>query len=357
MVTATIGFDARRLKDSGIGVYTQYLISAVLAHKPAHVRVVIVLQNTPPDGWIRPDTLIVQCPYRAYDPREHLFFRRLSDKHLIELFHACHPWRPLGSLSCQWTCTLHDLIPFAIPDAISNPILRLYFMMMTRYAVMRSDATIAVSQWTREQAIKKWPQIVPKISVVHNGVDHVKTSTLPAEPEPFILFVGQWKAYKGLPLLIQALEQLIQNPKFAHFRLKILGKPKAPITDQIAQSSARDAIECLGWVSLEDVQTLYRTCACTVLASRMEGFGFPYIETLLAGSKLVAYQTPITTELGIPDAYLFNQYTPDALCRKMEMVIESPSATTPDFAQLTWDNSANNTLATLEKIAPDVLSF
>ena len=85
--------------------------------------------------------------------------------------------------------------------------------------VQEADAVIAVSQETRNDVLRCYPDVNPdKVQVIHNGIDlqqYRKTSAVDAlvkrgvDPEkPFVLFVGRVTRQKGIIHLVHAIPQI-----------------------------------------------------------------------------------------------------------------------------------------------------
>lgn len=105
-----------------------------------------------------------------------------------------------------------------------------------------------------------------------------------------ILFVGRWRAYKGLLVLVRALAEL----PGIELRLVGGGPMEAQLRALAGQLGVTDRITMLGDLPAEDLDREYRTAAALVLPSiqRSEAFGIVLVEALHRGTPLV------TTELG-----------------------------------------------------------
>ena len=88
-----------------------------------------------------------------------------------------------------------------------------------RRAILEADAVVAVSESTREDVLRVFPDIDPhRVPVIHNGIDiseytpDVDTSRLEARgidpSRPYVLFVGRMTRQKGLYYLLRAAEWL-----------------------------------------------------------------------------------------------------------------------------------------------------
>ena len=90
---------------------------------------------------------------------------------------------------------------------------------MERTAILDADAIVAVSQGTKADILKAYPDVDPsRIHVIYNGIDlaeYQKTSATTAltdygvDPEvPYVLFVGRITRQKGVTHLVDAINYL-----------------------------------------------------------------------------------------------------------------------------------------------------
>ena len=90
---------------------------------------------------------------------------------------------------------------------------------MERTAILDADAVIAVSQGTREDILRAYPEIDPsRIHVIYNGIDldqYQKTDDKTAllkygvnPDKPYVLFVGRITRQKGVTHLVDAVRYL-----------------------------------------------------------------------------------------------------------------------------------------------------
>jgi starch synthase len=142
-----------------------------------------------------------------------------------ELVHT-HTW--YASMAGFWAKKLFN-IPFVLTTHSLEPLrawkaeqLGTGFAMsswMERTAILDADAVIAVSQGTRTDILKAYPDIDPaRIHVIYNGIDlaeYQKTDDVSAlkaygvnVARPYILFVGRITRQKGVTHLVDAIRYL-----------------------------------------------------------------------------------------------------------------------------------------------------
>ena len=107
----------------------------------------------------------------------------------------------------------------------------------------------------------------------------------PAEPAPYILFLGYPWYLKGVDLLITAFKRL--SADFPGYSLKIVGydPDKSPFE---AQAAGHDRIALCDPVEYHDVLGLMGACSLFVLPSRTEGMGRVLMEAMACRKPIVA---------------------------------------------------------------------
>jgi alpha-1,3-rhamnosyl/mannosyltransferase len=154
----------------------------------------------------------------------------------------------------------------------------------------RADGLIAVSESTRDDAVRVLGLDEAKIAVIHSGVAEAFFDADAGDvreryglKRPFVLFLGTIEPRKNLDTLLSAYEGLPADMR-AEFELVVAG----PSGWASAETMARlGAVRRLGYVPEADVAAL--TAAATVFAypSLYEGFGFPVAQAMAAGTPVV----------------------------------------------------------------------
>lgn len=120
-------------------------------------------------------------------------------------------------------------------------------------------------------------------------LDEGEAERLNGLPRPFVLFVGRLVGYKGLPVLLKAM-QSVDAP------LVVAGD--GPLRSRLERFSAsvglNDRIHWLGHVSEAAKTWLYRNARMLVLPStgRNEAFGYVLLEAMREGCPLVTSDLP-----------------------------------------------------------------
>lgn len=182
--------------------------------------------------------------------------------------------------------TLHDLSFEAGPTSM-GPIDRLVFRATVPRAARRADRVIAVSERTKQDAIRLYGIPAAKVAVIPHGVDPAFTpGDLPPAGD-YVLFVGAIHGRKDPLAAAEAADE-------SGLRLVVAGPAK---DERLARALRERGADLRGYVDTDSLVELYRGAAALVLPSRHEGFGLPVIEAMACGTPVVISDDPALREV------------------------------------------------------------
>jgi starch synthase len=176
---------------------------------------------------------------------------------------------------------------------------------MERTAILDADAIIAVSQGTRADILRAYPEVDAKrIHVIYNGIDlaeYRKTSETKALTDygvdpavPYLLFVGRITRQKGVTHLVEAIGHLPPETQ-------VVLCAGAPDTPEIAAEmrmkvdEARRRHPRIVWiekmVTKQEAIQLYSNARLFCCPSVYEPFGIINLEAMACGVPVVASAT------------------------------------------------------------------
>jgi starch synthase len=185
-----------------------------------------------------------------------------------------------------------------------------------RTAILDADAVIAVSQGTKADIVRAYPEVKPeRVHVIYNGIDldeYQKTSddsalkTYGVDPHvPYVLFVGRITRQKGVTHLVDAIEYLPRDTQ-------VVLCAGAPDTPEIAAemrakvAEARKRNKRIVWiekmVSKREAIQLYSNARVFCCPSVYEPFGIINLEAMACHAPVVASATG-----GIKEVVVDNQ--------------------------------------------------
>ncbi len=188
---------------------------------------------------------------------------------------------------CEVYAVVHDLSQFHIENKYDF-FRMLYVMKLLPYYLRNgADHVFAVSRSTADDLVKYWHIPAGKISVNYNGINR---RNLPLGEndavEKSVLYVSRIEVPgKNHLNLIKAWN--LMPPELAkEYKLLIAGADwsGAEAVHQLAAKSPyKENIEFLGFISLEQLQHLYKHSTIYVFPSFFEGFGLSLIEAMASG--------------------------------------------------------------------------
>jgi alpha-1,3-rhamnosyl/mannosyltransferase len=204
--------------------------------------------------------------------------------------------------------TIHDLGFRVVPDTLSAATRR---DLETHFAPTLERATrfITPSEAVRAELIALG--LAPdRVRAIHHGAGQLESlagaAAAPTGEPPFALFVGTLEPRKGLPTLLEAWRVARAERESERVpRLRLVGRwgwGTDALRAACAKAAAEGWLEVLGYVTAERLALLYRQASFVVLPSLYEGFGLPLLESMHAGTPLLASDLPVTREVAGPAA-------------------------------------------------------
>ncbi|HEY8678284.1 MAG TPA: glycosyltransferase family 1 protein [Candidatus Dormibacteraeota bacterium] len=330
----SIGFDARLIGALGIGRYISGLLPGLAAILGSRLVVVARARDA---ALVRavigaaPRLMTVNAsPYRLGE-QSLLPFRLMRAG--LDLIHFPHYNLPLVKPG-PFLVTVHDLFPFQFPEIHSGPLPRMVNQMLMRNAVSGARRIITPSDATASAVTRYFPAAGQKIVAIPEAADERfnPTRNLDAEAAwqarlglrpPYVLYLGQWKAYKNVPLLIEAFQTVRRSHPSA--QLVIAGDdPRHPEVREAAAHLPMGSVVLPGRVPDSGIPDLYRGASVVVLPSRAEGFGLPVIEGMACGVPVVCSDLPVLREIADGGAIFCDPADPAAFAMAIGRVLDAP---------------------------------
>lgn len=264
-----------------------------------------------------------------------------SQKNKI-VFHSSH-YRLLVDKSVANVVTVHD---FTYEMYRSGLALFVHAWQKKR-AIKHADVVICISEFTKSQLIKFYPEFANKhIEVIHHGVgdEFFCNNNLPKVSSNEVVFLGARDNYKRFGLAIDATRQL-HDKVLVIVGPEILPREKADLDDSLP-----NRWRYLGRLSDEALCALYNRAFCFIYPSDSEGFGLPLLEAMRAGCPVVCSNLAVFHEVAGNAALFAAEQTGTAYAQQMLRISDPELRLTVisrGFAQaslFTWENCVNKTL-------------
>jgi glycosyltransferase involved in cell wall biosynthesis len=225
-----------------------------------------------------------------------------------DLVHLAYPV-PVDqrAFSCPTVVTLHDLYPYQIPSNFGFP--KVLFNRWILQQCMRSiDSIACVSDVTRTTLGNYVPRhVAQKALRIYNCVEPIEQCATQSplhdwSGEPFLLSVAQHRSNKNIPFLLRVFQRLIRlglvDPSMQLIVIGIPGPETRRIQRIIERAGLGQSVHLMQGLSDADLQWCYEHCEAVLAPSKVEGFGLPIVEALLAGCPVVCSDISAFRELG-----------------------------------------------------------
>lgn len=288
---------------AGLGRYAGELATALQATCPSDEQLALFINDSqarPPQPPL--DTLpvvrrrLANKPWRMGTLLGH--YLRLAQDGWVgapDVFLATDHLLPHFRRTCA-VFTLHDLIFRFFPE-VHLPLNRWFLTLMMPRFLQAADAVIAVSECTKQDAVRCYGIPEAKIHVIYEGVN---THFRPVEDpnhlaavrrryglaDRYLLYVGTIEPRKNLLTLFEAVRVADLND----VQLVIVGKKGwlyGPTFEAVRRMGLEDRVLFTGFVPDVDLPGLYQAAEAFVFPSLYEGFGLPVLEAMACGTPVV----------------------------------------------------------------------
>jgi glycosyltransferase involved in cell wall biosynthesis len=361
------------LEKTGVGVYADNLIHAILETDPRN-RYTIVIQDDEKTfaDVVQRNIRIVKYPARIFRKLlfrfilEQIFIPLLSLKLKIDVIHSLHYSFPLVAFGRKRVVTIHDMTFFKYPQ-VHEPCKIFYFRFFILMAARLASRTIVDSESTHRDFIARTDANPETVTTVLPG--RPPTFDRPsAAPQAvitrerfgicgdYILFVGTLEPRKNLFRLILAFARLVTEG--IPVQLLALGKKGwgyDPVYRLIEDLGIGNRIVFTGYVDEDEKRHLMKHAKVFVYPSLYEGFGLPLLEALALGLPSVTSNVSSLPEVAGSAAILVDPNDIEAIYRAIRRVLtdeklrgELSAAARKQARRFSWRTAAKKTIEVYE---------
>ncbi|MCC9193583.1 glycosyltransferase family 4 protein [Arthrobacter sp. zg-Y916] len=340
-----IVFDARFTRTDqhdGISRYGASLIEAVSRRAEVHMlisdeRQLALLPDVP---WTK-----INSPL---SPAE-LFVARQVNKLGADAV-VC-PMQTMGSWGRRYplVLTLHDLIYYQNPTpprflpAPVRLLWRLYHLAYwpQRLLLNRADVVATISHTTKDMMTRHRLTRRPVRLVSNAPQPGAVPRDAGSPPEKILLYMGSFMPYKNVETIVRGMSGL---PGYTLHLLSRISPERRAELEALTDDPSRLVFH--NGVSDEEYDSLLRRGTALVTLSKAEGYGLPVIESMAAGTPVIASDIPIFREVSGGAALLVDPDRPKAFASAVDELStperwqEASAAGVRRAAEYDWDNSA-----------------
>ncbi len=260
--------------------------------------------------------------------------------------------------------TVHDLSFERFPEFFSWQRRFWHHLMRPRQLMQASQQLIAVSEATARDLRELYHIPAEHITVIHSGVQVLPVTARNSKqrvrqtyhlPEHFILYCGTLEPRKNITSIIQAFSAIADSIPHDLVIAGARGWLTSAIDAEAKKSPHASRIHFPGFIAEADKMSLYAAADLFVYPSFYEGFGFPPLEALLAGTPVVTSYNSSLPEIVGEWVTLVDPYNPNELAAVLKellsnLPIVSPQTRQAIEAKYSWSKAAEQTLQVIESI-------
>ncbi|MDR0984641.1 MAG: glycosyltransferase family 4 protein [Ruminococcus sp.] len=274
-----------------------------------------------------------------------------------EITHFCNYIVPHG-VKGKVITTVHDMGYKAYPETVRE---RTRLLLETGLAksVVRADIIITISEFSKSEILKYFPNIESKIRVIPCGVDQdhfriISDSFVLEEyrkkaeiNKDYFLYLGTIEPRKNLARLIDAYALFREKFGDNSPDLIIAGSKGWYFEEIIAKADATPGVRILDYVDYDDVPKLMGGAKAFVFPSLYEGFGMPVIEAFSCSVPVVTSAANSLQEVAGDCAVLVDPLNTEDIANGLTRVFDNISFANELSAKgyersraYTWENAA-----------------
>ncbi|MEZ5379861.1 MAG: glycosyltransferase [Acidimicrobiales bacterium] len=364
-----IGFQNREHGERGIARYVQNLALGLERVDPEFVDHYLVHPHVPLPQGIEP--LITSGKLlrsdRLLDCVDHAAGGLFIAGSVFELQEPLSTILPAWARAPQWrtAAVLYDLIPLRFADwYLSNPVVRYEYD--TRVAALRHfDHLLTISEATGRDAVEFLGIGAHRITTIWAGADaqfrpptssHVEVARdlarrIEGLRPSYLMFPSGierrknidrlLEAYAGLPSELRRKNQLV-------LVCRTTDHERVELSRTAERLGIADDLLVTGFVSDDDLVSLYQGAELVVFPAIYEGFGLPVLEAMQCGAPVICSDSSSLVEVQTDPAARFDPNSVDAIERALVGALGDPvererlrSLPPPDFS---WERSARATI-------------
>lgn len=262
--------------------------------------------------------------------------------------------------------TGYETIPFKIKKpvviTVHDMIAELFYKNKSRIkqnkkAIMQADAIVCVSENTKRDLLKFYPEVKGKlIRVIYHGYTPSIVEYKKVLDESYILFVGsRYGEYKNFLFFVSAISEILKS---SDLKLVCTGSKFSDLElAEIKRLGVEDNIINIGFVSDSELASLYHFAQCFVYPSLYEGFGIPILEAFSHNCPVCASEASCFPEVGGDAVAYFNPKDKNSISSVIFKVISNKDLKEDLISKgrermnlFSWDVAAQKTMKLYEEV-------
>lgn len=218
--------------------------------------------------------------------------------------------------------TLHDAAFCANPKSFAFKF-RIWYRIMFYILGHRVNKILTVSNFSKKELNKYFSIDLNKIDITYNGIDHILNvkpnesifNRFQIEKNNYVLAVSSLNPSKNFKLILKAAKQM-PNVNFiiaGGTNSNVFKSKGLPVTDNV---------KFIGYVTDEELVSLYKYANCFIYPSLYEGFGIPPLEAISFDCPVILSDIDVFREIYSNNVLYCDKYSVDELIEKINLLIK-----------------------------------
>jgi glycosyltransferase involved in cell wall biosynthesis len=318
---------------TGIENYTLNLCQAILKHCPSDISCYLLFRNSIHPAFVktRGQHKLKVSPFKSQILTEQLYIPSIIKFNRFDVsFFPCFPPGLLVSNKMFIICYDATMWKYKETLSLKN---KMYFKPLTENAINKANKIFTISESSKRDIEKAFHGVANNIVNLSAALpsSFLTPSFLPfgdliikfSITKKYILSVGSIEPRKNLSFLIRTVAPLLKRKDI---QLVLVGRKawgNKEVESIIKEMKIADYIITTGYISTQELQTLYRFAECFVFPSLYEGFGFPVLEAFACGCPVITSTVSSLPEVAGNAALLIDPTDGKALIESMENILEN----------------------------------
>jgi glycosyltransferase involved in cell wall biosynthesis len=312
--------------------------------------------------WKLPNVRVVASPMVASRVFKNYFWEqftlpRLAEKHGVDLLHNPANLAPLF-FKGKSIVNIYD-ISFILQPSWFSFNFRIIYKTLVPIIASRCNLILTCSNFSKNDILQTLPVKLNNLRVMYCAVDEIffKYRVPYEQKKNRLLFVGSLEPRKNLRGLLEAFKLYKRKNPEVNLELSVVGcKNNLFASEEYDLGEFQSSVHFEGYLTDEQLSVLYGSSRALIFPSFYEGFGFPPLEAMAAGTPVVTSACSSLPEIVGNAALLVNPNRVEEICVAIERVLNYECAQRLIQAGdervklFSWTQAALHTLETYQEL-------